>query len=374
MADTKLDILINAAVNGVDQIKSLSKEITDVNSNVAQTAQASSVAGSFFDTLAQAARELSASLTGSNEATNEQTEASNNSASALSPLVGLMNQSVNSANTKSASFEILGNVLSKYKSQILLATTVLAGYLAIEGTIASAEKAKEFNELSDKLNETALATGITSTKLKEYEKELVKTGLTNIQAKEQLKAFIEAQLDSSDAVDNFSDSILEFSKNIEKEFDTLKELEEYYKNLEITQGKSVALTQEYEKAILDFNRASLSVFDTVEQKQERINAVQAQLVTNIGQTFLPMKKAIDESYKSSLDIIANFLVEVNKVVDEFDKSGEFAQILGSMFKESSVILQGVSDVLLGVIRSVGSARNEFVTMAKTINRAIGEIK
>lgn len=374
MADTKLDILINAAVNGVDQIKSLSKEITDVNSNVAQTAQTSTVAGSFFDTLSQAAKELSASLTGSNQATNEQAEASKNANISLAPLAGLMNQNVNSANAKTGAFELLTLAIDKYKTQILLATTALGGYLAIEGTIASANAAKEYNKLGDDLYEVALASGITKDKLKEYENELIKTGLTSTQAREQLKKFIESQLESGNAVDNFGESILEFAKNVEKEFDSLEELEAYYEDLRKVQGDSVSLTKEYEQDLLNFNRALLSDFEKVEQKQERIQSLQAVLLANIGQTFLPMKNAIDESYKSSLDIIANFLIEVNKVVDEFDKQGEFANILGSMFKESSVILQGVSDVLLGVIRYIGSAGNEFVTMAKTINRALSEIK
>lgn len=374
MADTKLDILINAAVNGVDQIKSLSKEITDVNSNVAQTAQTSTVAGSFFDTLSQAAKELSASLTGSNQATNEQAEASKNANISLAPLAGLMNQNVNSANAKTGAFELLTLAIDKYKTQILLATTALGGYLAIEGTIASANAAKEYNKLGDDLYEVALASGITKDKLKEYENELIKTGLTSTQAREQLKEFIDAQLESGNAVDNFGESILEFAKNVEKEFDTLEELETYYEDLRKVQGDSVALTKEYEQDLLNFNRALLSDFEKVEQKQERIQALQADLLANIGKTFLPMKEAIDANYKTSLDIISNFLIEVNKVVDEFDKTGEFANILGSMFKESSVILQGVSDVLLGVIRYIGSAGNEFVTMAKTINRALSEIK
>lgn len=377
MAETKLDILINAAVNGVDQIKSLSKEITDVNSNVAQTAQitASSnpVIEDFFNSFRvfgeSVSSQFTTSISSTNTAIDKSTVASLGATAAIKPLTqALKESSVNGVENVSF-FSALTDSVSKFQGQILLATAALGGYLAVNSISASQKAAEEYNALSKELYDVGLAVGFTSDQTKKYEQDLIKTGLTTKQAKEQLKAYFQSQLDSGLVSGEWTKSVESFVGATEKQYKSLKEIEDEYSD-----EKSIEKIREKQIDILEFNRANLSIYTTVEQKQALIAAQQAELLSSVGQTFLPMKKAIDESYKSSLDIIANFLIEVNKVVEEFDKQGEFANILGSMFKESSVILQGVSDVLLGVIRYVGSAGNEFVTMAKAFNHIFTDIK
>lgn len=416
MADSRLQILIDAAVSGLDQVSELGKEIASTAENTQSMKHMFQDASTGMVVFADSAEELAAKVkelqggldaagsevkdfAGSVSTVGDDLDKAGSSVSAASDTLDEVGESAGKAKTELENVGSGANVASdsfdKLAGLIKKAVLAYAGFIAAVSIKSTADIAARNETLGVTLDIIGKNAGYSTEQIKVYEDQLKSLGIATGQARDSLIQMMQAGLQVGASMEGGTSQIAELARAAQdlavvsgenssetlsrmitniQQLDTLGmrymgvmiDANDAYNKFAQSIGKSASELSNLEKqqaflnATLERAKGLTGAYeasmDTVGKKLSSLKRYQDDLSESIGKNLLP-------AYGLLVDKATDFLKYAKGIVDEFNKTSDAGQNLADglafVFDTMQGIFGAMQNALSIIMQSIAKAFDDF---------------